>query len=273
MLYDRDYRILTDEEKFSWEILENALNKEKAKRDGAISTDSLFKYFQEIPVAAYYYQQLFPNHYLDIDELKNKKRLHGIIEEFKNILESKATERDILNFINKNKAYFIVASIFNGYHYNFGHHKAFAFKEFELPPNHVVDYLLVGKNSGGYEFIFVELENSFGQITTTDGEFGVTIRKGLKQVNNWDSWLENNYNSLKQVYDKYLGHHVTDLPREFYELDKSRFHFVVVAGRRKDFSKKTYQLKRRLLKANNILLLHYDNLIDSADFLLKAGNY
>jgi hypothetical protein len=273
MLYDRDYRILTNEEKCSWEKLENALYKIKAKKGGLISPETLNKYHQNIPVAAYYYQQLFPNHYLDTDELKNKDRLITIMEGFKKILESEATERDILNFINRKKAYFIIASILKGFHYCFGHHKAFAFKEFELPTNHVVDYLLIGKNSGGYEFIFVELENPFGQVTTSDGEFGVTIRKGLKQVNDWDCWLENNYHSLKQLYDKYLGKHITDLPREFYELDKSRLHYAVVAGRRKDFSKKTYQLKRRLLKTNNILLLHYDNLIDSTDLLLKGGNY
>jgi hypothetical protein len=63
------------------------------------------------------------------------------------------------------------------------------------------------------------------------------------------------------------------LPREFHELDKSRLHYVIIAGRRSDFTKKTYQLRRKLLKSNNILLLHYDNLFDSVDFLLTAGNY
>ena len=62
------------------------------------------------------------------------------------------------------------------------------------------------------------------------------------------------------------------LPTEFLELDKSRMHYVVVAGRRKDFSSKTRLLKRRQ-KKNGILLLHYDNLLDNVDLLLQHGGY
>jgi hypothetical protein len=271
MLYERDYRTLTEEENEGWKKAEEFYQKSKDKL-GGISGDKLVKYHKVLPVAALHHQQLFPNNYLNRDHLKNKEHLKEIANEFKLLLDSLPNERDILSFIRDKKAYFIIASILKGYHYSFGHHNAFAFKEFELPPNHVVDYLLVGKSSGGYEFIFVELENAIGQITNSDGEFGITIRKGIKQVNDWDNWLESNYSSLRTVYDKYIGSTV-QLPREFHELDKSRLHYVVIAGRRKDFTKKTYQLKRKLLKSNNILLLHYDNLFDSIDFLLTAGNY
>ncbi len=272
MLYERDYRILSEEEKTQWQKAEEILNKSIKKSGSGISLKNMSKYYQLLPVGALHHQQLFPNNYLNTSDLKDKEKLIVIIEEFKSLLDSSASERDILNFIREKKAYFIIASILKGFHYRFGHHNAFAFKEFELPPNHVADYLLVGKNSGGYEFVFIELESCYGQITNTDGEFGTTIRKGIKQINDWDNWLESNYASLRLVYDKYLGT-IEPLPREFHELDKSRLHYVVIAGRRKDFTKKTYQLRRKLLKSNNILLLHYDNLFDSVSFLLAAGNY
>jgi hypothetical protein len=273
MLYDRDYRLLTEEEKLIWQKVEDTFNKCKAKKHNIITPAAMKKYYKDIPVAVLYHQQLFPNNYLNTDDLKNKEKLTKTVEEFKSLLNNNAiTERNILNFIRDKKAYFIIASILKGFHYSFGHHNAFAFKEFELPPNHLVDYLLVGKNSDGYEFVFIELENAYGQITNNEGEFGTTIRKGIKQINDWDNWLESNYASLKLVYDKYVGD-IEQLPREFHELDKSRLHYVVIAGRRKDFTKKTYQLKRKLLKSNNILLLHYDNLFDSAEFLLTTGNY
>ncbi|MBP6022338.1 hypothetical protein [Ferruginibacter sp.] len=272
MLYERDYRKLSDEEKIQWQKAEEILNKSKVKNDGGIVLKEFNSYYKILSDEALHHKQLFPNNYLNTRHLKDKEKLTETIEEFKRLLDSSATERDILNFIRDKRAYFIIASILKGYHYRFGHHNAFAFKEFELPPNHLVDYLLVGKSSGGYEFIFVELENSYGQITNVDGEFGTTIRKGIKQVNDWDNWIESNFSSLRLVFDKYIGT-IEQLPREFYELDKSRLHYVVVAGRRKDFLKKTYQLKRKLLKSNNILLLHYDNLFDSVDFLLTAGNY
>ncbi len=57
-----------------------------------------------------------------------------------------------------------------------------------------------------------------------------------------------------------LGRHRPDLPKEFYKSDRSRRHYVVVAGRRTDYTGKTYALRRELAKENGILLLHYDNL-------------
>lgn len=271
MLYERDYRILTEEEKKIYAKVESAFEKARNKNSG-ISIKALDSYYNKLPIAALHYQQLFPNNYLSTNSLFDKLQLETTANEFKDLLNNSASEREILNFINTRKAFYIIASIFKGYHYDFGHHKAFAFKEFELPANYIVDYLLVGKNSGGYEFIFVELESPSGQITKKDGGFGATIKKGIKQVTDWDIWFEANYSSLRLVYDKYLGN-TEELPREFHELDKSRIHYVVIAGRRTDFNKKTYQLKRRLLKQNNILLLHYDNLLDSTSFLLKTRNY
>lgn len=269
MLYDRDYRILTEEEKLIWEKVEAQLNKVRKKE---ITIKALNRYYKDIPRAALHYQQLFPNNFLNTDDLGNREQLLSIVQDFRSLLDASTTEREVLNFIREKRGYFIIASLLKSQHYLFGHHETFAFKEFELPPNHFVDFLLVGKNSGGYEFVFIELESPRGQITTAEGEFGWSIRKGLQQVDDWDSWMESNYSILSKVFDKSLGL-MQQLPREFHELDKSRLHYVVIAGRRDDFSKKTYQLKRKLFKTKNVLLLHYDNLFDSVDFLLEAGTY
>lgn len=134
----------------------------------------------------------------------------------------------------------------------------------------MADFLLVGKNSDGYEFIFVEFESPYGQIVTQDGEFGTVIRKGIKQVTDWDSWIEKNYYSLRMVFEKHINKHHA-LPKEFYELDKSRIHYAVVAGRREDYTEKTYELRRRSLQRSGILVMHYDNLIDQYSlFSFKA---
>jgi len=141
-------------------------------------------------------------------------------------------------------------------------------KNFPLATNYVVDYLAIGKNSGGYEFVFIELESTSGNITTIDGGFGSTIRKGINQINDWNIWLEENYSSISAVFGKSLGEK-GQMPKEFFKLDKSRLHFAVIAGRRADFNEKTYTLKRKLLKENNIQIFHYDNLIDGVEFLLR----
>lgn len=46
-----------------------------------------------------------------------------------------------------------------------------------------------------------------------------------------------------------------------------------MAGRRADYTGKTYALRRELAKENGILLLHYDNLLDSLDELAGRRNY
>lgn len=253
MLYERDYRKLTKEEIEIWDKVEAEFTRSRT------TPKALTKYYEDLPIAVLYYQQLFPNNCLDLQKLKQQAGLNNIFEKFKEFIDKPCSERDILNYITDNKAYYIIASIFEGY--RFGHHDAFLFKEFAFPPNFVADFLLVGENSDGYEFIFIELESPYGQIVTKEGEFGTVIRKGIKQVNDWDDWIEKNYYSLRLVFEKYIGLFKQQLPKEFFELDKSRIHYAVVAGRRSDYTKKTYQLRRKLLKDNNILLLHYDNLL------------
>lgn len=261
MLYKRDYRYLTEKEKTAWDKAEKAW-KENERVD---------KYFENVPKAVWYYKELFPNNYLSTTILKDQGYWEKIKCEFLIFIDSNPNEREILNYIRDNEYYFLVASIFT--YYPFGHHSAFLFREFEMPPNYIADFLLIGKNSGGYHFVFVEFEKPSGYICTEDGDFGVTIRKGIKQINDWDYWLEKNFSNLLPVFEKYLGFYENVLPKEFYQLDKTRINYVVVAGRRSDFNEKTYRLKRKLGKENNIILLHYDNIIDAAERIFRNKNF
>lgn len=270
MLYKRDYRSLSESDRIELQKRENILNLSKRKNSGAIDGQALMRYYDKMPIAIQNYLTLFPNNNLNTDDLRNAN-CSKIIKEFEILLDY-ATERQILSFITENEAFFIVGSLFKGYHFNFGHHAAFLFKEFKLSTNYVVDYLLVGKNSGGYEFIFVEFENVNDKITKQDGDFGIAIRKGLKQVNDWEFWLEENFSSLRPIFQKYIGNDKV-LPTEFSQFDKSRIHFAIVAGRRNDYNDFTYRLRRNTLKKNNILIIHYDNLVDSANELLSKGWY
>lgn len=269
MLYDRDYHILTDEERIRLEQAESFKEKSYLLTDGW-TTEELFKYHEILPEAARYYNSLFPNNLLNPDTLKETIINKKIETEFQMLLDSDITERDILNFINVNKYYNLIGSIFQWY--TFGHHIAYLFKEFEFPSTHKADYLLIGRSSGGYSFVFIELENPYGQITQKNGEFGDTFRKGIKQAEDWDSWLESNFSSLSLIFEKYKNPRI-DLPKEFHKLDKSRLNYVVVAGRRNDFSEKTYEIGRKFHKRNNIRIMHYDNLIDAFKELIKHRNY
>lgn len=242
--------------------------KRRERIKGGIGRKNLFR---DYPRAARHYLQLFPNNYLDVVELKDSDMLRRKLEKFRRMLKTgKCTERDVLRFIKSNKAYFIVASILK--RYQFGHHEAFLFPEFPLGNSHVADYLLVGKSSGGYEFLFVELEDPVRKSVLAKGAFGKTCRKGLEQVDDWKSWLDSRFASLHGVFNsaKKPG---TALPDEFIAYDSSRMHFAVISGRREDYSEKTYRLRRDKHKNGGTLVLHYDNLSDDAEAIIGAETY
>lgn len=269
MLYSRDYTILTAEEQ---KKLQKAKDyKARGESPRIFTTKQFFKYHEMMPKAGYHYESLFPNNYLCLTELDDHDRLDKIAEDFGKLLDSGVGEREVLNFINQNEYYCLIGGILKS-SYFFGHHGAYAFKEFPLPPNFIADYLLIGDSSGGHQFVFVELENPTGSITNKDGTFGTTIRKGIKQVEDWEEWIESNFPILELLFEKAVGS-TEPLPKEFRKLDKTRIHFAIVAGRRKDFSEKTYRLRRQLKQQRNITLLHYDNLIDTLQVFKTSGNY
>lgn len=270
MLYERDYNKLTEDESLKWKEAEDFIKNNQGKH-GELSVDVMFKYHELKPTAAYHYESLFPNNRLNPDSLDDKSKLKQMEKEFADLLKTDISERSILNFINKNKYYNLIASLFHA-GFTFGHHDAYLFKEFEFPTTYKADYLLIGKNSHGYHLLFIELENPTGSITTKDGAFGQTIRKGIKQVKDWDKWIEGNFHSLSLTFNKYKNPR-TELPKEFRTLNKTRLNYVVLAGRRDNFNEETYDEKRGLIRTDNIHVLHYDNLIDSFRLFQTTNNY
>lgn len=269
MLYKRNYLLgLTEEEKK--EYREVTGREFGTKRAGGLGTVNNFMAF---PKAARMCRTLFPNNYLDVAELHDVERLAKANAEFTNFVNNElCTERKILNYIKEKEYYHIIGSLIWGLSINVGNHGAYLFPEFQLGTLYKADYLLMGKSSGGYEFILIELEHPYGKITLKDGELGAEFRDGISQLEDWKRWLPANYASYVEKLKKYKNPSM-DLPDEFYTLDLSRFHYVVVAGRRSDFSEKTYILKREYKKEKNIDVIHYDNLIDFSNYLIGKATY
>ncbi len=266
MLYKRNYLELNSIEKSELEKAKKFYSKAKLRNNFGISADELIKYHELLPKASYHYNSLFPNNYILFNYEMHHENIKEIFDDFKNLVKDiNSNERSLLNFIKENESYFILESLF--YSYDFGHHDAYLFREFELPPNYLVDFLLVGKSSGGFEFIFIEFESPNKEITLKDGSLGNGFRKGIKQIEDWDAWLDSNFSTLKNVFKKYQNPK-RDLPSEFYELDKTRIHYLVIAGKREHFNGKTYKTKRKGI--NNVRIKHYDNLIDKTEFYIEA---
>ena len=172
------------------------------------------------------------------------------------IHNSKTNEQDILRFINHTPAYHIPVSILR--YYNFAKHDAYLFPEYEIGA-YRADYLIIGRNSGGYEFLFVEFERSNGRITLKSGHEGQALRSGTYQVYDWKTEIDSDFASIIGKIIKYSNKET--LPDEFIKYDPSRVHFAVVAGLRKDYDNATYRDRRIKLQQQNILLLHYDRFV------------
>lgn len=263
-LFDRDYTKLTIEEE---------QEKEKIDADGGYVVGAEFgkrNFFYKYSKAVRHHMSLFPNNYMDIQLLRDSAKLETQCDGFEALLDNrKITELDIKRYIQDNGYYHIPASIFA--QYSFGHHEAVLFKEFRLGTSYQADYLLAGRASGGWQFVFVEFESPYGSVTLQDGNLGNVVRKGLNQIDEWKIFIESSYSTLYTEFLKYTNY---TLPDEFIRFDSSRMHYVVVAGRRADFENTTSRQKqRRSEQENNIKILHYDNLLDDARRLIGAKTY
>lgn len=217
------------------------------------------------------YKSVFPNFNLkayDFDDLSLKKWLKRYLK----IISKKDTvERDVIRFIKENNLYFIVGSIL--VNFSVGHHDAYLFSEVPLFNNYICDYLLIGTSSLGYEFVFVEFESLHKNITLKNGDIGDSIRRGLKQVNDWRVWNDANFISLRTYFEKHLSPSYDSLPKEFINYDSTRFHYVVVAGKRQNYKEYTRLIQRKSRKSESIYLFHYDNLYDWSKQIISNKNY
>jgi len=262
-LYERDYSISTKEE----DILREEVIARNTVSLGRIKPKNS-KYFFEQPKVFRHKESLFPNNYLDIVELYEYEKLSKINQAFNETLENtKTTESDIQRFIKSNKAYHLIGSLLKLY--NFGHHSAYLFPEFQLGTSFKADYLLVGKSSDGFSFVFVELESPYGNIFMKNGDFGESARKGINQIEDWKSFIQRDFSTISSELKKYTKAQLTD---EFYNYDATRCNYVVVVGRRKDFNDKSYELSRKKSKESNIIVTHYDKIYDLSENLIINGS-
>lgn len=112
-------------------------------------------------------------------------------EELLEVIKTARKESDVQDYIKRNKKWFVPLSILKAY--DFGHHFSCVVPEYQLGAEYRLDYLLIGKNSLGYQFVFVEFEdvNVDFKLKTTNSETD-KVRKGINQIRDWKRWIEQN---------------------------------------------------------------------------------
>lgn len=253
-LYQRDYR----KEPFESEIDEyKRICEEEKIGETQIRRNLRYKY----PEAIRHHKSLFPNNHIELNDWKSSGKMNELTKAFEVLIhDSNTKERDILNFINHKPAYYIIGSLLT--YKDFGHHDTYIFPEFSIGnKKYFADYLIVGKNSGGYEFLFVELEAPNKSTTIKSGHEGLATRMGLNQIFDWKYEIESNFDLITNEFKKHCNS-TKELPEEFKKYDSTRMHYIVITGLKDDYKGVTYRNRRLKKKEQGIDMYHYDNLID-----------
>lgn len=188
-----------------------------------------------------------PNWYRDID-------FNQEADSFLNVLNQSQKENDIQQYIKNNQKWFIPASIFK--EYNFGHHEAYLIPEQPLGEKYRVDYMLLGRNSIGYQIVLVEFENANidYKIKTANIETD-SVRKGLAQLNDWEQWLDDNR-------DYFLNS--CGLAKICGNIPTWGIFYCLVVGRRNRMDDEANRMRGKYqYKMSNYRIMTYDRLVEN----------
>ncbi len=172
---------------------------------------------------------------------------------FKIELDKSTNESDIQSYIKNNRKWYIPASIIKGY--NFGHKENYIFPEMKFGSSYVCDYLICGRNSDGYNLLFIEFEDANVNFVNSDmNRKAKGLNSGLGQIDNWKLWLSDN----RQFF---LNEHgFTD---KNINVPLNRIFFCLVVGRRKRMSTLDRNRKNQLMyERSNLTIINYDRIVD-----------
>lgn len=182
-------------------------------------------------------------------------------ENFRQILNASTKENDVQKYIKDNQKWFIPGSLLRNY--DFGHHEAYILPEPALGAEYRADYLLLGRNSIGYQLVLVEFEdvNVDYRLKSSDTE-SEAVRKGLTQIMDWRRWMDEN---RRYFLDN------TGLSNISGNIPTWGIYYCLVVGRRSKMDETANQMrgqKKRDIPCLNIV--SYDRLVDNIKMLVNG---
>lgn len=198
-------------------------------------------------------KELFPNNYFSFQKYNNL----DFIEEankFEKIISSAKNELEVQRYIKGNEKWFIPGSIFLDY--NFGYHDAYLFTEQKLGNDFVVDYMLIGRKSGGYNLVLIEFEkpNTEYLISTAHME-SESVRKGLVQLQDWKRWMDSN----REYFMKDIG-----LRDYGIDISTYKIYYYLVVSRRIYMNKIALEVRSQCVyERHNTNIVTFDRLVDN----------
>lgn len=258
-LEDRDYTlILTDEE-------QKAYDEEVAyeMKRGPKNTRKFPRFShpdEEIRKFIWHKRSHFPNNFLYLKEYKGNN-LEEEANAFHDVIYSAENELEIQRYIKHNKKWFIPGSIFLDY--NFGHHDAYLFPEQQLGNDYTADYMLLGKNSDGYNIVLVEFEKADTEyLLTTSNAESESVRKGMTQIKDWKRWMDCN----RDYFLRNIG-----LTQKGIDVPVYRIYYYLVVSRRDYMNPTALDVRSQsMYETTNLKIVTFDRLVDN---VIKLNNH
>ena len=194
----------------------------------------------------------------DVNYLREKE-----VMKLKFFIEQRKSEQEINNVIKAN--YDLLVSFLDIF--NTGHHGITAVPEVQIK-NHIKgfenglipDWLLMGKNSDGHQYYFVELKSPSMKIFVKKGNrvcLSADCNKGLNQLLSYISFAERNQSYFRDAY-------------KFSDFENPKG--LLVIGNKKDLTDEFSQQKRdwNKLMSGKITIVTWDRILES---LMLKWNY
>jgi hypothetical protein len=128
-----------------------------------------------------------------------------------------------------------------------GGHGRWIFPKPRFGSEHVPDFALCEKDSGGYHWTLIELENPRFSPLTKGGQPSAKLTHGMQQISDWRIWLTGNIQYVQQQ-------------KGFIGLDND-FHAIVVIGRR-EFRSRQDDARYRELSGGRNEIMSYDRFLE-----------
>lgn len=175
-------------------------------------------------------------------------------DEFLSVLNNATKESDVQRYIKDNEKWFIPGSLF--LNYDFGHHEAHIVPEQALGAEYRADYMLLGKNSIGYQIVLVEFEDVNVNFKLKNRNEGTdAVRKGITQIRDWKRWID----CHRDYFLESCG-----LSAIADTIPSWAIHYCLVVSRRNRMNKEENemrgQMQEEMLRVN---VVTYDRLVDN----------
>ena len=133
-----------------------------------------------------------------------------------------------------------------------GGHGRYVIPQKRLGAEHVTDFMIGQKHSGGFEWEAVELESPRARMFTSKGDPTSQLTHAIRQIQDWRAWLRRNQDyAARPRSESGLG--LTDIGPEL--------PGFILIGRRQEIPDDTNDRRRQMVNDLNIRIHSYDFLL------------